>query len=660
MMTVDTKQPTPQKHVTVLGRLWWFIEILNVRLRFIFLMVLVGFVVGYWEDITNHIDRWRRPETAPDVVAAQEIEYYCAMHPNIIRSEPGKCPICGMPLVKRAKTSHGELPEGVLARQQLTPLKVRMGRISTTPAEYRLLAREIRTVGIVAYDETKRAFIASRIKGRVDKLLVNYVGQYVHQGDPLLSIYSPELLTAQQELIVAARRSGATEKADDFERQTKQSLIEASRQKLLLWGITEEQIQEILQRGTPQTHLDIYSPIAGFVTEKKTLEGHYVMEGDDLYTIANLSNVWMEAKVFEDEAGGVAVGTAVEVISSAYPNEVFAGKITFIAYVVDPATRTVSARVEIANPDLKLKPGMYAQAVIRVPVGTVTELASAPTAQEGEAPVGTTPLDTSALVHAYSAAIAPFVNNESEPVAIQSLVDEAQKLASGGQGTPFDRARAIADTAKQLAGKNLAEQRDILKKISEQLIELVRASAPSGLKLFVAHCPMVNADWLQESPKIGNPFLGKEMPSCGEITGTIEASAVTDSEQFATGYYCPVYPDRLFNKPELCPIDKFPLRLAKVEKTLSVPLSAVINTGTRKVVYRETDPGTFDMLEVQIGKRAGEFYPVLAGLKPGDHVATAGAFLVDAENRLNPAASAQFFGASGGPQQAPSGGAHKH
>ncbi|MBI1824837.1 MAG: efflux RND transporter periplasmic adaptor subunit [Planctomycetes bacterium] len=641
-------------------RMWWFIEVLNVRLRFIFLMVVVGFVVGYWEDITNHIDRWRRPETAPDVLAAQEIEYYCAMHPNIVRSEPGKCPICGMPLVKRAKTAHGELPRGVLARQQLTPLKVQMGRISTTPAEYRLLAREIRTVGIVAYDETKRAFIASRIKGRADKLMVNFIGQHVRQGDPLLLLYSPDLITAQRDLLISRRQIGGEKYPGEVDALGSDVLFEAAKQKLLLWGVTQQQIDDVLHRGTVDTHLVVYAPMSGFVTEKKVLEGHYVVEGDDLYTIADLSNVWMEAKVFEDEAGGVAIGTAVEVFSTAHPNEVFAGKITFIAYVVDPATRTVSARVEIANPELKLKPGMYAHAVIRVPVGTVTELASTPVAQEGEAPARAEAVDTSALVHAYTAAIAPLVSDKVDATAMQALLDEAQKFAAGGRGSPFDKAAAIADTVKQLAGKDLAAQREILKKLSEQMIQLARASAPQGLKLYVAHCPMVNADWLQESPKIGNPFLGTEMPSCGEITGTIEVSAVTDSEQFATGYYCPVYPDRLFDKPELCPIDKFPLRLAKVEKTLSVLVSAVINTGTRKVVYRETDPGTFDMLEVKVGKRAGEFYPVLAGLEAGDHVATAGAFLVDAENRLNPAASAQFFGASGGPQQTPAGGAHQH
>jgi multidrug efflux pump subunit AcrA (membrane-fusion protein) len=658
-MTPTTDSP-PQKKPSFFGRVWWFIEILNVRLRFIFLMALVGVTVGYWDTIMNYVDRWTRPARAPDMVAAQEIEYYCPMHPNIVRAEQGTCPICGMPLSKRTRTGRSELPEGVLARQQLTPLKVQMGRISTTPVEYRLLAREIRTVGIVAYDETRRRNLAARTKGRIDRLMVNYVGQHVNEGDPLIWIYSPELITAQQELLLAQRRVGSGQNSGPAGTEAADFLIEGTKQKLALWGVTPQQIEDILRRGTTETHLIVYAPISGFVTDKNVLEGHYVEEGTDLYTIADLSNVWMEAKIFEDESGGVVVGTAVEVTSTAYPDEVFAGKITFIAYVVDPATRTVSARVEITNPDLKLKPGMYASAVVRVPVGKVTELAPAPGGREGEASPETQTVDTTAVVHAYTVLLAPYVEDKADPSALQSLLTEARKLAAGGRGAPFDKAAAVADTVKQLEGKGLDEQRSILKKVSEQMIQLARASAPPGLKLYVAYCPMVDAAWLQESPPIRNPYGGTEMPSCGVIKEIIEASAVTDSEQFATGYYCPVYPDRLFEKPELCPIDKFPLRLAKVEKSLAVPVSAVVNTGTRKVVYREADPGTFDMLEVKVGNRAGEFYPVLSGLRSGDRVATAGAFLVDAENRLNPAASAQYFGASGGPQQNPAGGAHKH
>lgn len=649
----------PAKKPSALRRIWLFIEILNVRLRFIFLMVIVGFVVGYWENITNYYDRWRRPAQASDMVAVADIEFYCPMHPNIIRAEPGNCPICGMPLAKRAKSGKAELPEGVLARQHLTPQKVQIGRIATSPVEYRLLSREVRTVGIVEYDETRRKFIAARIKGRIDKLFVNYVGQHVEQGDPLVWIYSPELLTAQQELLTAAARLNEVASTDQFGARTSQSLLEASTQKLLLWGITAEQIDTILKRGTPETHLTIFSPIAGFVTEKNVLEGHYVDEGGDLYTVADLSTVWMQAKIFEDESGGIQVGTAVQITSTAYPEEVFAGRITFIAYQVDPATRTVSARVEIANPEFKLKPGMYAHAIIRVPVGQVSEIeppsASGPASSE---PAHDDQAGTSELVRAYLSLSTAYVADKADASALAALEKAAKDFAGKAPGTLASQAKAIAEEVSKLKGKDLAAQRGLFKSVSAKVLELVRAQPPTGQTLYVAYCPMVEAEWLQGAQEIANPYMGSEMPKCGVLRDTISAKTVQEREQYVLGYYCPIAPDHLFEKPELCPIDKFPLKFVRAEKTPAVPASAVINTGTRRIVYKETEPGTFDMVEVKLAKRAGEFYPVLSGIQPGDHVATAGAFLVDAENRLNPAASATYFGASGGPQQ--DGGGHQH
>ncbi len=493
---------SPPKKSNFAKRLWTGIEILNVRLRFIFLMILVGLIAGHWDSIMNHIDRWTRPKEIPQITGVRETEFYCPMHPNIIRGEPGNCPICGMPLVKRAKTTQPHLPEGVLAQIQFTPLKMEMGRIGTSPVEYRLLSREIRTVGILDYDETRMAFISSRVKGRIDKLLVNYVGQRINKGDPLTSLYSPDLVVAQEELLTTVR--SLQKQGSETLRSETEFLKQAAIKKLLLLGITQNQIDDIIRRNVPDTHLTIFSPIAGIVTEKNVRVGQYVEEGTQLFTIADLGTVWMQAKIYEDQIAGIKPGTIVEITAAAFPDDVFAGRITFIAYTVDPATRTVSARVEIDNPDYKLKPGMYATAAIRLPVGKVT-----------------------------------------------------------GQTT----------------------------------------TAPAQ-----------------------------------------------NAETFVTGYFCPIYPDRIFPKPEMCPVDKFPFKFVKVEKVLAVPESAVIDSGTRKVVYRESSPGTFDMVEVKLGQRAGEFYPVLSGLKAHDRVATLGAFLVDAENRLNPAASIQYFGASTGPK----------
>ncbi len=631
--------------MSLVRRIWWFVEVANVRLRFLFLMVAVGLVVGYWEHITNYYDRWTRPAVAPDAEADDEIEFFCPMHPNIIRGEPASCPICGMPLSKRAKTAQAALPEGVLARQQLSPFKVQAGRIATSPVEHRLLSRETRTVGIIDYDETRRKRIAARIMGRIDKLLVNYTGQQVAEGDPLALIYSPDLLTAQQELLTAHQQLTDAGSTGTLVQTTYRSLFEASRQKLLLWGITDAQLDAILKRGTPETYLTIYSPMGGIVTEKQVLEGHYVSEGAELYTIADLSNVWMQAKIYEEDLAGIAVGAVVEVRSTGYPDEVFAGRITFVAFEIDPATRTAAARVEISNPELRLKPGMYAHAVIRVPVGRITETDPETAAAES---VSAGP-DTTALIGAYLAVNTALVADQVAGPAVDKLVDEAKRLAGVSQAAVATAAAKVAKAAAALKDKDIEAQRGLLAELSERVIELARNTPPPGQTLYVANCPMVEADWLQTEEKLSNPYMGSRMLRCGSLTGTISVHAAQDHGEFVTGYYCPVTPERLFEKPELCPVDKFPFKYVRIEKTLAVPASAVINTGTRTIVYRETAPGTFDMLEVQLGVRAGEYFPVLAGIEPGARVATAGAFLVDAENRLNPAASVQYFGASGGP-----------
>ncbi|QDV89868.1 Cation efflux system protein CusB precursor [Phycisphaerae bacterium RAS2] len=614
---------------------------MNVRLRFIFLMVLVGVISSNWEKLQNYYDRWRRPAMASETVQAQEIEYYCPMHPNIIRAQAGSCPICGMPLAKRAKTGRKVLVEGVLAQVQMSPQKVQMGRIATSPVQYQLLSREIRTVGIVDYDETRRAFVAARIKGRLDKLFVNYVGQKVKKGDPLAAIYSPDLLVAQEELLTAVRQMGEQQGGSEVAPGVGKMLVEAARRKLTLWGITEHQVEEILKRGSVETHLTIFSPIEGIVTEKKVLEGNYVMEGDNIYTIADLSGVWMQAKVFEDQISGVGIGTAVEVTSVANPNEIFAGKITFIAYTVDPATRTLAARVEISNPDFKLKPGMYANATIRLPVGRVVEATtSAPAIANGPS--------TDGLANAYTALVASFAKDKSDSGLISNVGQEAQRLAQEKNKVVRLAASAIAEFAKQMSAVDLKDQRAILKSLSTKVIELLRAYPPRTSTFFKVHCPMVDADWIQTSEEVANPYYGSEMLKCGKVTGRLQRGGSGPNEEMAEGYFCPIYPDRLFDHPRECPIDKFPMKFVRIAKVLAVPASAVVNTGQRMVVYRESDPGTYDMIEVRLGAKAGEFYPVLAGLKAGDRLATSGAFVVDAENRLNPAAGAQYFGASGG------------
>jgi multidrug efflux pump subunit AcrA (membrane-fusion protein) len=649
-MAIETPPP---KVAAGQSKFWMVVRVLNVRLRFIFLMVLVGVVASQWDNLMNHWDRWRRPPHAA-AKAAEEIEFYCPMHPSVIRDSAGNCPICGMPLSKRAKTGERVLPPGVLGQVQLSPLKVAMGRIGTSPVEYRLLAREVRTVGTVDYDETRRAFITSRVKGRIDKLFVNFTGQTVNKDDPLVSIYSPDLLVAQQELLSAVRMRDQQKDASETVRVNAQAVLDSTRKKLVLWGLADTQVEDIIRRGTAETHVTVRSPIAGIVTDKRALEGLYVAEGDLLYTIADLSDVWMQAQIFESDIGGIDVGTAAEVTTTAYPNEIFAGRITFVAYTMEVPTRTVAARLEISNSDYKLKPGMYADVTIRLPVGKVVPVDFAAAAQSAAA---TAPaVDTSGLAKAYLSLAAAFAADKTDEPALGSIVTEAQELGSQGEPAFREQATAIATQAADMKGNDLKAQRKALKTLSAKIIDLLGDNPPAGLKLFVIHCPMADADWLSTAPEVINPYYGSDMLNCGTVSGPLKPKAaegqdLSGATRLVKGYYCPIYPDHLYDEPSECPVDKFPMKYVEIEKVLAVPESAVVDTGTRKVVYRESAPGVFDMVEVKVGSKAGEFFPLVEGLKEEDKVATAGAFLVDAENRLNPAASVQYFGATGAPHQ---------
>jgi multidrug efflux pump subunit AcrA (membrane-fusion protein) len=541
-----------------------------------------------------------------------------------------------MALSPRAKQAQQALPEGVLARVQLTPQKMIMGRIGTSAVERRLLSREVRAVGIVEYDETRRAIISARTGGRLDKLLVNYVGQRVNKGEELALFYSPELVVAQQELLTAVNAGKAGASAGG------QVLVDAARNKLLQWGLTSEQIGAIIVRGTVQQDVAISSPIVGIVTEKKALEGQYVTAGQELYTVADLGGVWLQAKIFESDIDGIGPGQAVAVQTTSYPDETFAGRIAFVSYQVDPQTRTISARVEIPNPQYKLKPGMYAVANIRLPVGKVEEVT-----QAASAPTSAPAVNTEGLVGPYLALAKAYAADKTDEAALNALMTQANELP---QGSP-DSQRLLA-AIHSAVGKNLDAQREAFKAVSTEMIRLLQRNPPSGKTLYIAHCPMVNADWLTDSKEILNPYAGSQMLTCGEIKGELKASASEATDDFVQGYYCPLTPDQITPTSQPCPLDDQPLKLVRRQKVLAVPESAVIDTGTRKVVYRQDGEGVFDMIEVQLGEQAGEYYPVRGGLKEGDLIATAGTFLVDAENRLNPAARVQYSGATGSPEGA--------
>jgi Cu(I)/Ag(I) efflux system membrane fusion protein len=276
-----------------------------------------------------------------------------------------------MDMVPVEEHGDGEAPSeagaaNVLSEISLSETAQKLARLETAPVERRFVAAEMRMVGKVDYDETRQRTISSRVPGRLDRLYVDFTGVPVRKGDHLVYLYSPELLAGQAELIQAMKgfQELAPDAPEDLRRVRGESL-EATRQKLLLWGLTPEQIEEIERRGTPSDHLTIYAPIGGIVTEKRLVEGAYVSEGTEIYTIADLSHVWVKLDAYELDLTWLRYGQAVEFTTEAYPGETFQGTIAFIDPILNARTRTAKVRVNVPNPNGRLKPGMFVRAVVR-------------------------------------------------------------------------------------------------------------------------------------------------------------------------------------------------------------------------------------------------------------------------------------------------------
>lgn len=354
-----------------------------------------------------------------------------------------------------------------------------MASVETVPVQRRKLSREIRAVGKVQYNETGLANVTTRVEGYVERLFVDYTGVEVKLGDHLVEIYSPDLVVAQQEMLIALESSRSS------------SLVESSTRKLLRWGLTQEQVDELARNKKIHERLTLFSPIKGTVTEKMVVQKAMVKPGELLYRLANLESVWVYLDIYEYELAWVQYGQTVHIQSEAYPGLSFTGRVWFISPVLNEETRTVKVLLNISNAEQKLKPGMYVTAVIR-----------------------------------------------------------AELRADG-----------------QAASTSVAGQWS---------------------------CPM--------HPLVLQPQAGQ----------------------------CPVC------KMTLVRIPGTPTH-AKAEGgqlLLTVPVTAVLDSGVRKLVYVEKSKGQFVPVEIVTGPRTDDSYPVLSGLRQGDKVVTRGNFLLDSQSQI--------------------------
>ncbi|HKN34339.1 MAG TPA: efflux RND transporter periplasmic adaptor subunit [Terriglobales bacterium] len=349
-----------------------------------------GRKVLYWYDAMSPQHHYNQPGKAPDGMdlvpqyaednlsqsasAASTSEpgdvrkilfWYDPMHPAYKSGKAGTAPDCGMQLVpKYADDEAAKMPAGTV---KIAPEKQQLIGVRTATVERQSLVRTVRTTGQLTSDETKLAHVHVKVNGYIDKSYVDYIGQLVKKGQPLFTLYSPDLVATEEEYLIAkrgAKEMGASQFPDVA--QGSQSLLHSTRERLKLWDISDEQIKKLDETGEVTKTLTFYSPVSGFVTDRKAFPQTAVTPDMDLYVISDLSTIWVNVDVYEYEVPFVKVGQTADMRLSYYAGRTYTGKITYIYPTVDPVSHTVKARIEFPNPNFDLKPQMLANVQLKI------------------------------------------------------------------------------------------------------------------------------------------------------------------------------------------------------------------------------------------------------------------------------------------------------
>jgi RND family efflux transporter MFP subunit len=352
----------------------------------------------YWYDAMNPQHTYNKPGKAPDgmdlvpkyadeqaapaagqgaatgstskpVGGERKILYwYDPMHPAYKSDKAGTAPDCGMDLVPKYADDGGQ--DMAAGTVNIAAGKQQVMGVRTATVEQKPVVRDIRTTAQIVPDETKIAHIHVKVPGFVEKVYVDFVGQLVKKGQPVFTLYSPDLVATQEEYLIAKRGEQALGTAPYQEvARGAQSLLRSARQRLKLWDISDEQIKKLDETGEVSKTMTIYSPITGYVTDRKVFPNVSVTPEMDLYVVSDLSRVWATADIYQYELPFVKVGQKAQLQLSYYPGKTYSGRIDYIYPTMDPTTHTAKVRIELSNPHLELKPQMFADVQIKVDYG---------------------------------------------------------------------------------------------------------------------------------------------------------------------------------------------------------------------------------------------------------------------------------------------------
>ena len=309
------------------------------------LLILAGLFLGwlFFHSPKTGKDEHNHSETKKQI-------WTCSMDPQIRKDKAGKCPICGMDLIPLKQTETKVDSNAVHFSKEATEL----ANVATSIVSRQKPVKEVRLYGKVQADERLLQNQVAHIAGRIEKLFVNFTGEAVHKGQLLALIYSPDLITAQQELIEAAKT-----------KQSQPEIYDAAKQKLMQWMLTENQVTQIEKSGKVKTIFEVYSNTSGIVTARRVNTGDHVSEGSVLYDIANLSSIWVLFDAYESDLPFLKIGNTISFNLQALPGTNFSANIKFIDPVIDPINRVAKVRVEISNVGAKLKPEMFATGIVK-------------------------------------------------------------------------------------------------------------------------------------------------------------------------------------------------------------------------------------------------------------------------------------------------------